>query len=162
MRALLSLRPPLSRGELRKVGRLQTVRFASARYSLSSAWVGKKVEVAVVDDEVVISYDGREIERHPLMAPGEISIMNEHYQVGAQRPLRPIRVKTGTERAFIALGPVAEAVLRAVAAAGTTRLAGELADIVSLEASWGREQLVAALERATASAASKPTTSARS
>jgi hypothetical protein len=62
------------------VGRLQTVRFASARYSLPSAWVGKQVEVSVDDDEVVIAYDGREIERHPLMAPGEISIQDEHYQ----------------------------------------------------------------------------------
>ena len=148
MRPLPSLRPPLCRGELRKVGRLQTVRFASARYSLPSAWVGKQVEVAVVDDEVVISYDGREIERHPLMAPGEISIKDEHYKVGVQRPLRPIRVKTGTERAFIALGPVAEVFLRAAAAAGTTRLAAELADIVSLELSWGRQPLLEALERA--------------
>jgi transposase len=148
MRTLPGLRPPLCRGELRKVGRLQTVRFASARYSLPRQWVGKKVEVAVVDDEVVIAYDGREIERHPLMAPGEISIKDEHYEVGTKRPLRPIRVKTGTERAFIALGPVAEAFLRAAAAAGTSRLAAELADIVTLELSWGRAQLLDALERA--------------
>ena len=148
MRTLPSLRPPLSRGELRKVGRLQTVRFASARYSLPRVWVGKKVEVAVVDDEVVVSYDGREIERHPLMAPGEISIKDEHYEVSAGRPLRPIRVKTGTERTFIGLGPVAEAFLRAAAAAGTSRLASELADIVTLELSWGRPQLLEALERA--------------
>jgi len=148
MRTLPSLRPPLCRGELRKVGRLQTVRFASARYSLPRVWVGKKVEVAVVDDEVVVSYDGREIERHPLMAPGEISIKDEHYEVSAGRPLRPIRVKTGTERTFIGLGPVAEAFLRAAAAAGTSRLASELADIVTLELSWGRPQLLEALERA--------------
>lgn len=148
MRPLPSLRPPLCRGELRKVGRLQTVRFASARYSLARCWVGKKVEVAVVDHEVVIAYDGREIERHPLMAPGEISIKDEHYEVGTKRPLRPIRVQTGTERAFLALGPVAEGFLRAAAAAGTTRLAAELADIVALELSWGREQLLDALERA--------------
>ena len=72
----------------------------------------------------------------------------EDYEVGSRRPLRPIRVKTGTERAFIALGPVAEAFLREAAAAGTSRLAGELADIVTLELSWGREQLLEALERA--------------
>jgi transposase len=149
MRALPSLRPPLCRGELRKVGRLQTVRFASARYSLPSAWLGKQVEVSVDDDEVVIAYDGREIERHPLMAPGEISIKDEHYQGAARRPFRAIRVRTASERAFICLGPVAEAFLRAAAAAGSSRLAAELAEIVSLEASWGREQLVAALERAT-------------
>src|SRR5262249_59905484 len=110
---LPSRRPPLCRGELRKVGRLQTVRFASARYSLPGMWVSKKVDVAVIDDQVVIACDGREIERHPLMAPGEISIKDEHYEVDARRPLRPIRVKTGTERAFIALHPVVAAFLRA-------------------------------------------------
>ncbi len=50
MRPLPSLRPPLCRGELRKVGRLQTVRFARPAYSLHSAWVGKKLEVAVHGD----------------------------------------------------------------------------------------------------------------
>ena len=49
----------------------------------------------------------------------------------------------------MALGPVAEAFLRSAAAAGTSRLATELADIVTLEMSWGRDQLLAALERAT-------------
>lgn len=148
MRPLPCLRPPLCRGELRKVGRLQTVRFASARYSLPPSFVGKKVEVAVVDEEVVIALDGRDVERHPLMAPGEASIKDKHYPDNKRRPLRPIRVKTGTERAFIALGPVAESFLRAAAAAGTSRLASELADIVTLELSWGRQQLLDALERA--------------
>ena len=47
-------------------------------------------------------------------------------------------------------GAGAAAFLRAAAAAGTTRLAGELAVIVGLEAAHGREPLVAALERALA------------
>jgi hypothetical protein len=38
--------------------------------------------------------------------------------------------------------------LRAAAAVGTSRLASELADIVTLELSWSRDQLLAALERA--------------
>jgi catechol 2,3-dioxygenase-like lactoylglutathione lyase family enzyme len=37
----------------------------------------------------------------------------------------------------------------AAAGAGTSRLAAELADIIALERSWGREQLLPALERAT-------------
>ena len=49
---------------------------------------------------------------------------------------------------FLELGPSAEAFLRAAAAAGTSRLAGQLAEIVGLERSWGREALVAALARA--------------
>jgi hypothetical protein len=45
---------------------------------------------------------------------------------------------------------VAEAFLRAAAAAGTTRLPSELATIVELERAHGREALTAALERALA------------
>ena len=149
MRPLPSLRPALCRGELRKVNKTQTIRFGSARYSLPTEWVSRVVEVSVIDHEVVLAYDGRQIDRHPLMAPGEVSIKDEHYQGKPRVPARAIRVRTGTERAFIALGPAAEAFLRSAAATGTSRLAAELADIVSLELSWGRDQLLAALERAT-------------
>ena len=65
-----------------------------------------------------------------------------------RRPSRPVRARTAVEREFVALGPCAEDFLRAGAAAGTTRLASELADIVGLERSWGREALVVALRRA--------------
>lgn len=149
MRPLPSLRPALCRGELRKVNKTQTIRFGSARYSLPTEWVGKVVEVSVIDHEVVLAYDGRQLDRHPLMAPGEVSIKDEHYQGKSRVPARAIRVRTGTERAFMALGPAAEAFLRSAAATGTSRLATELADIVTLELSWGRDQLLAALERAT-------------
>ncbi len=149
MRPLPSLRPALCRGELRKVNKTQTIRFGSARYSLPMEWVSKVVEVSVVDHEVVLAHDGREIDRHPLMAPGEVSIKDEHYQGRARVPARAIRIRTQTERDFIALGPPAEAFLRSAAATGTSRLAAELADIVAMERSWGREQLLFALERAT-------------
>ena len=149
MRPLPSLRPALCRGALRKVNKTQTIRFGSARYSLPTGWVGKLVEVSVVDHEVVLAVDGHEIDRHPLMAPGEVSIKDEHYQGRPRVPARAVRVRTGTERAFLALGPPAEAFLRSAAVAGTSRLAAELADIVALEPSWGRELLLAALERAT-------------
>jgi len=149
MRPLPSLRPALCRGALRKVNKTQTIRFGSARYSLPTGWVGKLVEVSVVDHEVVLAQDDREIDRHPLMAPGEVSIKDEHYQGRTRVPARAVRIRTGTERAFLALGPVAEAFLRSAAVAGTSRLAAELADIAGLESSWGREPLLAALERAT-------------
>jgi len=137
MRPLPSLRPALCRGELRKVNKTQTIRFGSARYSLPTEWVGKVVEVSVVDHGVVLAYDGRKIDCHPLMAPGEVSIKDEHYKGKPRVPARAIRVRTGTERAFIALGPAAEAFLRSAAATGSSRLAAELADIVTLERSWG-------------------------
>jgi hypothetical protein len=149
MRLLPSLRPPLCRGELRKVDRLQTIRFGSARYSVPTTWVGKTLEVMVQDGEVLVELEGTEIARHQLQPPGGISIHDEHYSGPARPPARAIRVRTETERAFMALGPAAEGFLRSAAARGTSRLAGELAEIVSLEPSWGREQLVAALDRAT-------------
>ncbi len=149
MRPLPSLRPALCRGALRKVNKTQTIRFGSARYSLPTGWVGKLVEVSVVDHDVVLAQDGREIDRHVLVAPGEVSIKDEHYQGRARVPARAVRIRTGTERAFLALGPASEAFLRSAAVAGTSRLAAELADIVALEPSWGREPLLAALERAT-------------
>ncbi len=149
MRPLPSLRPALCRGVLRKVNKTQTIRFGSARYSLPTGWVGKLIEVSVLDHEVVLAQDGQEIDRHPLMAPGEVSIKDEHYQGRTRVPARAVRIRTGTERAFLALGPTAETFLRAAAAAGTSRLAAELADIIALERSWGHEPLLAALDRAT-------------
>jgi hypothetical protein len=46
--------------------------------------------------------------------------------------------------------------VRASATAGTQRLAGELADILSLERRWGREALIAAIPRGSGSGASRP------
>ncbi|MBA2425598.1 MAG: IS21 family transposase [Actinobacteria bacterium] len=149
MRALPNLRPPLRRGEIRKVDRLSTVRFGSARYSVPSALVGDKVEVTAGAREVVIFRRDEEVCRHPLVAPGEVSISDDHYGTPATKPHRAIRPRSNVERAFVSLGDVAEDFLRAAAAAGTQRLATELQDIVSLEASWGRPGLIAALERAT-------------
>lgn len=149
MRALPSLRPPLRRGEMRKVDRLSTVRFGSARYSVPSKLIGEQVEVIAGAREVVVHLGDKEIARHPLVAPGEVSISDDHYGTPAAKPRRAIRPRSNVERVFISFGAVAEDFLRAAAAAGTQRLATELEEIVSLEASWGRTALVAALERAT-------------
>lgn len=78
-----------------------------------------------------------------------MSISDDHYGRPAAKPRRAIRPKSTAERAFVSLGEVAEDFLRAAAAAGTQRLATELEDIVSLEAAWGRDALITALERAT-------------
>ena len=149
MRALPSLRPPLRRGETRKVDRLSTVRFGSARYSVPSELIGDKVEIVAGAREVVIHRGDAEVARHPLVAPGEVSISDDHYGTAAVKPRRAIRAKSNVERAFISFGNIAEDFLRAAAAAGTQRLASELEEIVSLEASWGRSPVIAALERAT-------------
>jgi transposase len=149
MRALPSLRPPLRRGEIRKVDRLSTMRFGSARYSVPSQLIGERVEVVAGAREVVIYRGDTEVARHPLVAPGEVSIADHHYGTPARKPRRAIRAKSNVERAFLSLGDAAGDFLRAAAAAGTQRLATELGAIVALEASWGRRALVVALERAT-------------
>jgi transposase len=148
LRALPSLRPPLRQGELRKVDRLGCVRFGSARYSVPQALVGAQVELLAAGGEVVIVHAGGEVARHPLVAPGEVSIRDEHYGGPARPPARAVRPRSTAEHAFLALGALAEQYLRAAAAAGTQRLASELAAIVELEPAYGREMLLAALERA--------------
>jgi transposase len=53
LRPLPSLRPPLRGGETRKVDRLATVRFGSARYSVPARLVGMTVQVTADDHHVV-------------------------------------------------------------------------------------------------------------
>jgi hypothetical protein len=148
LRPLPSLRPPLRSGEARTVSKLSLVRFGSARYSVPEVLRGRQVTVSVVDGVVVICHAEAEVARHAVVAPGEVSIQDEHYGGPARRPARAIRPRTEAEIAFVALGSIAEQFLRLAAAAGTTKLSTELADILSLERAWGRPALVAALERA--------------
>ena len=149
LRTLPQLRPPLRRGEVRKVDRLSTVRFGSARYSVPRTFIGHHVEVLAEERSIVIASGEDEVCRHPLVAPGEVSIIDAHYGGARKAPSRAARATTSVERSFLELGDVAEAFLRAAAAAGTQRLATELKAIVELERSWGRPALVAALQRAT-------------
>lgn len=150
LRPLPSLRPVIGRVELRTVDHLRTVRFGSARYSVPGTLIGRRVEVIVEGPELVIRHARTEVVRHPLVGPGEMSILDEHYGRPAQRPVRAVRPRTPAEIAFLALGPAAEAFLRAAAAAGVTKLSGELGMIADLERAHGRPALVAALERALA------------
>ncbi len=150
LRPLPSLRPPLRRGERRKVDKLATVRIGSARYSVPRELIGRDVEVIAGDAAVLVEHRGELVAQHPLVAPGEVSIIDEHYGGPRRGPARAIRPRSGSERAFLALGPTAEAFLRDAAAAGTNKLGTELALIVSLEGAWGRPALLAALERAVA------------
>ena len=152
---LPSLRPSIGRTESRKVDRLSTVRFGSARYSVPKALVGTVVTI-VVDGgagqlRVVVPATGELAAEHPLLAPGEASILDEHY--GGSRPVVPpraFRPRTDAEKRFLALGPDAEAFLRGAAAAGSTRLPAELTDLADLAAAHGEAVFLAALRRATA------------
>jgi hypothetical protein len=126
------------------------VRIGSARYSVPRELIGRDVDVLAGDGKVVVEHRGELVAQHPLVAPGEVSIIDEHYGGPRRGPARAVRARSGSERAFLALGPTAEAFLRDAAAAGTSKLGSELALIASLEAAWGRAALLAALERAVA------------
>jgi transposase len=148
LRPLPELRPALIAGVARKVDRLACVRFGSARYSVPRELVGREVLVAPQGGEIVVAHQGQEVARHRLVAPGEVAIVDEHY--GGPRPglARSPRPRTSAERAFLALGEPAERFLVAAAAAGTQRLPSEIAAILALEAAYGRQLVVGALERA--------------
>jgi transposase len=149
LRPLPSLRPALRQGVRRKVDRLATIRFGSARYSVPHGLVGTEVEVAALDGQVVIRQRAVEVARHALVGPGEVALRDEHYGGPRPRPGRAVRPRSAAEVAFLGLGAAAEAFLRAAAGAGTARLGTELAEIVALADAWGRDALVRALDRAT-------------
>ena len=88
---------------------------------------------------------------HALVAPGETSIVDAHYdRPRPEAPRRAARPRTPAEREFLALGPVAEQFLTGAAAAGVTKLGTEIAEILTLSAAHGAQPLLAALERAVA------------
>jgi hypothetical protein len=147
---LPSLRPSVGKVVARKVDRLSTVRFGSARYSVPKSLIAKIVEVQVDAGAVRIGHLGVVMATHHLVAPGESSIDDGHYGGPRPRPRRAVRPRTPAEVAMVGLGEVGEAFIKGAAGAGVTKLSTELADIVGLEASWGHDALVAALERAVA------------
>jgi transposase len=148
---LPSMRPAIGNVALRKVDRLSCIRFASARYSVPLSLIAKTVEVHVSDGRLRVVHLGVEMATHVLVAPGESSIIDDHY--GGARPTPPrraVRPRSAAEQAICALGPVGEAFIKAAASAGATKLGSELGAICALEAAHGKDALVAALERAVA------------
>jgi len=150
LRELPSLRARIGKLVVRKVDRLSCVRFGSARYSVPTRHIGKQVEVRVADGEVTVVLLGAVVATHRLVAPGEASVDDDHYGGPRLPPQRPVRPKTPAEKAFCALGPVAESFIKAAAASGITSLAGDLDELAGMEAAHGRVALIAALERAVA------------
>ena len=150
---LPSLRASIGRQVVRKVDRLSCVRFGSARYSVPARLIGCSVKLRTDDGRllVIMTAAGQVVAEHVLVAPGEASVRDEHY--GGPRPAtprRPVRPKTAAEKAFCALGPVAEVFITGAAAAGNTRLGPELAELNMLRAAHGDDAFEAALDRAVA------------
>jgi hypothetical protein len=93
---------------------------------------------------------GEIVATHAIVSPGENSIIDEHYGGPRPMPRRPVRPKTATEKAFCALGPVAESFIKGAAARGMTSLKGDLEELAQMEAAHGADALISALERAVA------------
>ena len=149
---LPSLRASIGRHVMRKVDKLSCVRFASARYSVPVRLIGTQVGVRTDDGRLlaVVTGTGQVVAEHVLVAPGEASVLDEHYGGPRPAPRRAVRPKTAAEKAFCALGPVAEAFITGAAAAGHTRLGPELAELNTLRAAHGEQAFGAALSRAVA------------
>jgi hypothetical protein len=152
---LPSLRASIATVLTRKVDRLSCVRFGSARYSVPVALIGTQVRLRVDHDRSLTIIagpgEGELVAEHLLIAPGEASIHDDHY--GGPRPTTPrraVRPKTVAEKAFCALGPIAEAFITGAAAAGNTRLGPELVELNTMAAAHGEQVFLDALARAVA------------
>lgn len=139
----------------RKVDKLSCIRFGSARYSVPNQLIGTTVTVLVDERDrvlrVIEPVTGEVHAEHDLVAPGETSIVDAHYdRPRPDAPRRSARPRTPVEREFLAWGPIAERFLTGAAAAGVTKLGTEIAAILTLAAAHGTEPLLTALERAAA------------
>lgn len=151
--ALPSLRLEIGLGSVRrKVDSLSCIRYGSARYSVPQRLVGACVAV-VVDHGALIVLEpatGVIVAEHELIGPGEVSVLDEHYDGPRPTPSRGPRPKTQAEKQFCALGVEAEQFLVGAAAIGNTRLKSELDTLLGLGAAHGKQALVDALRRAVA------------
>ena len=146
--ALPQLRAAFGKVLYRTVDRLSCVRYASARYSVPTKHIGAAVEVRVGDGHLTVSHLGVTIAQHAVVAPGETSILDDHYGGPRPKPRRALRPRTPDEVAFCELGPVAEFFIKGAAASGVTSLKGDLSVLLRLERAHGRDALLRALERA--------------
>ncbi|HEU4336569.1 MAG TPA: IS21 family transposase [Nocardioides sp.] len=139
----------------RKVDKLSCIRFGSARYSVPNRLIGRVVTVLVDERDrvlrVIEPITGEVHAEHALVAPGETSIDDAHYdRPRPATPQRRARGRTEQEKKFLALGAVAEQFLVGAAAAGVTKLNTEITSVLDLGAAHGTDALQAALERAVA------------
>jgi hypothetical protein len=145
---LPSLRAQIGKIVTRKVDKLSCVRFGSARYSVPNDHIGKEVSLRVKDGVIQVVFLGEIIADHLVVSPGETSINDDHYGGVRPAPQRSVRPKSTAEKAFCALGPVADSFIKGAAAQGMTGLARDLDELSQLESIHGREPVLAALERA--------------
>ena len=110
---LPSLRLPVGAASVRrKVDRLSCVRHGSARYSVPNRLIGHHVSLVVDSGALVVVEDrsGVIVAEHELIAPGEVSINDDHYDRPRPAPNRGHDRKLWRKQ-FCALGADAEAFL---------------------------------------------------
>jgi transposase len=136
--------------ETRKVDRLSCVRFSSARYSVPTRLIGARVLLQPVEGRMLIidPVSGEVVADHALVAPGEVSVLDAHYGGPRPVPTRNPRPRTVAEQVFCGLGPAAVAFLVGAAAAGNTRLSGDIDVLLDLHAAHGDDAFLAAVHRA--------------
>jgi len=145
---LPSLRARIGKVVLRKVDRLSCVRFGSARYSVPTSHIGRQVELVVANGTVTAVFLGEIIARHNLVSPGETAVCDDHYGGPRPVPARAVRPKTPAEKAFVALGAVAEEFIKGAAARGVTSLAADLTELCAMEAAHDKTAFLDAVGRA--------------
>ena len=114
--------------------------------------IGTEVTVAESGGRLLVTSPatGEVLAGHAPVAPGEASVLDEHYGGPRPAPRRAVRPKTAAEKAFAELGPVAEQFIAGSAASGNARLPSDLDELAALRAAHGDQALAAALERAVA------------
>jgi hypothetical protein len=133
LRALPALQARIGRIEMRKVDRLSCFRIGSARYSAPNRHTGRKVEERAADGVILL---GAVIADHALVAPGEASIDDDHYGGARPAPRRAVWPKPQAEKAFCALGQVANTFITAGCRGGGDQAGSEPAGT-----SWVQAQL---------------------
>lgn len=138
-------------GVTRAVDDDATLRFGSARYSVSHQLVGERVWVRVAGEELIVTHaaeaGAREVARHRLTTPGNPRIDPAHYPERASDPLQP-RPQTPEEREFLELGAGAERWLIAAASSGAQRIRTKMLRAADLAALVGADAVERALDLA--------------
>ena len=142
-------------GDERVVTKDALVIHQHARYSVPHQLAQQQARVLVREhgDDVIITHAGfdglREVARHEKAEPGGLRIDESHYPPAPAGPLeRTVRPSTSLEKAFLALGPGAEAWLLTAAEIGVTRMHAKMRHAIDLSDYHGRSSVDAALQAA--------------
>jgi hypothetical protein len=139
-------------GQTRKVNWQSLISVGGAMYSVPHELIDQRVWVRTDGDQLIVVHvdrpsGPREVARHRLTTAGRPAISDEHYPPRPEGPLgRRPRARSGEERAFLQIGPGAEAWLVNAAAAGTQRMRRKIAEAVDLAKLHGTDDVDRALK----------------